>query len=195
MTAADERRWDERYRSGAGPVEGTVRRVLIDAQPWLTVAGRALDLACGTGAETCWLACRGWTVHAVDISGEALELARRRVAAAGCESRVDLVRADLDDGVPPAFAATAAGGYDLVVVGHFRWAALAAVVGERLRRGGLLVTSRLSEVGRRPAAGASGSPAFLAAPGELRRLAQQCGLEVLQIEEGEGETSLIARLP
>ena len=41
-------------------------------------AGRALELACGTGTIVLALATRGWVATGVDASGEAIESARRR---------------------------------------------------------------------------------------------------------------------
>jgi 2-polyprenyl-3-methyl-5-hydroxy-6-metoxy-1,4-benzoquinol methylase len=45
--------------------------------------GRALDLGCGTGAQSVFLAREGWEVTAVDAVPRALAAARRRAEAAG----------------------------------------------------------------------------------------------------------------
>jgi SAM-dependent methyltransferase len=45
--------------------------------------GRALDLGCGTGAPSVYLALHGWEVTGVDIVGRALAQARARAQAAG----------------------------------------------------------------------------------------------------------------
>jgi 2-polyprenyl-3-methyl-5-hydroxy-6-metoxy-1,4-benzoquinol methylase len=45
--------------------------------------GSALDLGCGTGADSIWLAKLGWDVTAVDASSEAVDLARTTADAAG----------------------------------------------------------------------------------------------------------------
>lgn len=61
-------------------------------------AGRALDLGCGTGTDTIYLASRGWDVTGVDMTSRALGIARRRAIAAGVAPR--LMRGDvtrLDD--------------------------------------------------------------------------------------------------
>jgi len=49
--------------------------------------GRALDLGCGTGTDSVYLAGRGWEVTGVDMVPRALALARRRAAAAGVSPR------------------------------------------------------------------------------------------------------------
>jgi SAM-dependent methyltransferase len=45
--------------------------------------GRALELGCGAGTDTIYLATHGWDVTAIDIVPKALAIARRNAAAAG----------------------------------------------------------------------------------------------------------------
>ncbi|MBO0702524.1 MAG: class I SAM-dependent methyltransferase [Candidatus Dormibacteraeota bacterium] len=49
--------------------------------------GRALDIGCGTGTETIYLAEHGWEATGVDMVPRALSLARRKAAAAGVSPR------------------------------------------------------------------------------------------------------------
>lgn len=49
--------------------------------------GRALDLGCGTGTDTIYLATHGWEVAAVDMVPKALATARRRAVVAGVAPR------------------------------------------------------------------------------------------------------------
>jgi SAM-dependent methyltransferase len=49
--------------------------------------GRALDLGCGTGTDTVYLATRGWDVTAIDMVPQALAAARRNATAAGLTPR------------------------------------------------------------------------------------------------------------
>jgi SAM-dependent methyltransferase len=49
--------------------------------------GRALDLGCGTGTDTVYLATHGWEVTGVDMVPKALVTARRRAVAAGVAPR------------------------------------------------------------------------------------------------------------
>ena len=65
---------------------------LVDAVDGLA-PGRALDLGCGTGAQSVFLAQRDWEVTAVDVVPRALAAARRRAQAAGV--RIDIRHGDV----------------------------------------------------------------------------------------------------
>ena len=49
--------------------------------------GRALDIGCGTGTDSVYLATHGWAVTGVDMVPRALAAARRRAAGAGVSPR------------------------------------------------------------------------------------------------------------
>lgn len=65
-------------------------------------AGRALDLGCGTGTDTIYLATHGWEVTGVDLTPKAVAVARRNAVGAGVDLRLicgDVTRlADFDVG-------------------------------------------------------------------------------------------------
>jgi SAM-dependent methyltransferase len=46
-------------------------------------AGRALDIGCGTGTNSIYMARHGWEVTGVDMVARAIAMARRKAAAAG----------------------------------------------------------------------------------------------------------------
>jgi SAM-dependent methyltransferase len=54
---------------------------------------RALDLGCGSGTDSVYLAAHGWEVTGIDIVPQALELARQRAATAGVRAR--FIQADV----------------------------------------------------------------------------------------------------
>jgi len=172
VAVADRERWDSRH-AVAGAGVAAPPDALRGREDLLPTGGRALDVACGRGTVAAWLAGRGFTVDAVDVSPVAL------ASGAALEPRVRWVLADLDAGLPAACA----GPYDVVVCQRFRdprlYPALAAV----LAPGGLLVLTVLSEVDDEPGA-------FRAVPGELA--AAFSDLETVVHDEGNGTATLIA---
>lgn len=84
--------WDERYRRGEH-INDDPHPLVIEFAARLK-PGRALDVACGAGRHSIFLAERGWQVTAVDNSSVAIELLRQRAAARG--ARVDARVADLE---------------------------------------------------------------------------------------------------
>ena len=73
---SDRKRWDERWAAAPDSVAATPPDV-ISAHPELLdvipAAGRALDIACGPGAQALWLAERGLAVTALDVSSVAID--------------------------------------------------------------------------------------------------------------------------
>lgn len=84
------------YRIGFTPWEGhqmaSRLRELVEGDAALP-RGKALDVGCGTGDTSIYLAQHGWEVTAVDFVERALEKARRKAGAAGADVR--WVRADV----------------------------------------------------------------------------------------------------
>ena len=75
-TAADAAGWDASYSERDGAKwSGRPNGRLVAEVTGLT-PGRALDVGCGEGADAIWLAGRGWTVTAIDISDVAVRRAR-----------------------------------------------------------------------------------------------------------------------
>jgi SAM-dependent methyltransferase len=88
--------WDDRYRSAGRLWSGQPNPQLVAQAADLT-PGAALDVGCGEGADAIWLASRGWTVTAVDISAVALERAAGHADERGDEiaRRISWRQADL----------------------------------------------------------------------------------------------------
>jgi len=107
MGAVKAEDWNRRY-------EGT--ELVWSAQPNRFLAaevaglapGRALDLACGEGRHTVWLAELGWQARGLDFSDVAIAKARRLAEARGVDA--EFAVADLTAWEPEATR------YDLVIV-------------------------------------------------------------------------------
>jgi SAM-dependent methyltransferase len=184
MSDADRERWDARHAAAGPPSPAPPGALagaagLVDAVP---VAGRALDVACGRGAVAVWLARRGLTVDAVDVSRTGLAAGARLAAASGVGGSVRWIAHDLDGGLP----ASCTGPYDVVVCQLFRDPARYADLVGVLAPGGLLAVTVLSQSG-------AGPGPFRAPPGELRAAFRH--LDVLLDREGGGEATLLARAP
>nr|WP_155942948.1 methyltransferase domain-containing protein [Mycobacterium sp. 141] len=172
-------RWDAIYTNrSSGDTEPGPPSVFASHVAAFPVAGTALDIACGQGTASIWLAQRGFEVLGVDVSAVAIETARARARRCGVAARCRFVMADLDDGLPAGPPA------DVILCYRFRDRKLYPSLVDRLAPGGLLAICVLSEIGATP------SP-FRAAPGELR--AAFAGLEVIAADEGDGQAWLLGR--
>ncbi len=98
--------WEERYAGSHKVWSGRVNATLAAVVEPL-VAGRALDLGCGEGADALWLAAHGWQTTGVDVSPTAVERARGHAEEQGLGGNAEFVVADLA-------AAAFAGEFDLV---------------------------------------------------------------------------------
>ncbi|MFF2654331.1 class I SAM-dependent methyltransferase [Streptomyces sp. NPDC058045] len=145
-TAADlaaqtpEEFWEGLYRQRADDAAVWASRVnpLLVEVAGESAPGAALDLGCGTGGDTLWLARRGWRVTAVDIAPTAVE----RVAALGrAEGLCALITAESHN-LARTFPS---GEFDLVSAQYFHTpyelprASILRAAAEALRPGGRLL--------------------------------------------------------
>ena len=99
----DEQSWEERYRARAAVWSGQPNPQLVLETVGLA-AGTALEcVGSGEGADTIWLASRGWQVTAVDFATTALQRGAAHALALGAEvaARIRWVHADLTAWAPP----------------------------------------------------------------------------------------------
>jgi len=86
--------WEKIYQGRTRPPTGRPNPILARVAEPLP-GGRALDLGCGLGDDTLWLARQGWQVTAVDVSTTAVAQVAQRAAEAGVADRVDAQCHDL----------------------------------------------------------------------------------------------------
>ena len=98
--------WDAHYGGSERIWSGNPNGILV-AEVSELKPGTALDVGCGEGADAVWLAQRGWSVTAVDVSRTALERARQLAKKAGVGESIDWQHHDLAHTFPT-------GTYDLV---------------------------------------------------------------------------------
>lgn len=85
--------WEQRYADTERMWSGRPNQTVVDVVSTLA-PGRALDLGCGEGADTIWLAKQGWDAVGLDISPTAIQRAQRAAEASGA-SRARFAAADL----------------------------------------------------------------------------------------------------
>lgn len=193
MANDDRERWNRRYREEPRLAALSPSPLLVAHAELLPAAGRALDLACGSGRNALFLASRGLATTGIDIAGEGLALARR--AAAGRGLSLELVEADLDPGGGSWLLGRAR--WDLIVCNHYLERALFPAIEAALRPGGTLffetfVRDQLAFPEAHPR-----REEFLLAPNELLRAFPT--LRVVHYEESTrrlpaGERAVLATL-
>lgn len=188
-----QERWNERYHAGRQPGGGEVSPWVLAHHHYLT-GGAALDVACGVGRHTAWLAEHGYTVDAVDISAAGLQKLAELLKARSLSARVRLIHADLGVWRPEAER------YDLAIVTRYLNRDLFAPLADALVPGGLILYSSFHTdvLNLRDF-----EPKYLLQPGEL--LLAFSGFEILAYEErrwapGSDEfadctSSILARKP
>lgn len=171
------RKWDARHaQAGDGPPEPA--RVLRDFGHLLPTCGDALDLACGLGGNALWLARRGLSTRAWDLSPVAIE----RLRAQPEQGRLTAEVRDVCAEPPPA------GSFDVIVVSHFLDRGLFPALCAALRPGGLLFYQTFTR--ERVSGHGPANPEFRLAPNELLALVSGLRLLVYREEGVAGDPEL-----
>jgi len=136
----------------------------------IPAGGRVLDVACGAGRHTRYLAGRGHPVTAVDIDVSGL-------ADVASHPGIEIVQADLETGDWP-FAPASFGG---IVITNYLYRPLFKALSATLAPGGLLIIETFGAGNERY--GRPRNPGFLLAPGELLS-AFGTSLQVVAYENG-----------
>lgn len=137
----------------------------------------ALDVACGLGRHTLYLARHGWQVDAVDISELALD---RLARAAGTEGLpVTCTQLDLEPETGPLVDPFSADRYDLAVMIRYTNLPLIAQLARALRPGGHLIAEAYLKTDVPD--GGPRNPDYRVSPGDFRAAA--AGLELVAYRE------------
>lgn len=181
--------WDERFTAGEYPRDpepAAVLRRYVEGLP----AGRALDVATGTGRNAVFLATAGYEVDAIDRSVEGLRIARENARERGVADRLHPILADV-----PSFSFPAS-RYDLVTVSYYRAVDRFPALREALVPGGYLFVEHHVRATEPTPTGPHGDRYRFAA----NELLHAClGLTVLHYEEGAeeragGDHRVVARI-
>jgi tellurite methyltransferase len=167
-------KWDSRFRSEACVLGKNPSRYLVDNMDFITslVPGRrALDIACGEGRNSIYLAKQGFQVAGLDISETGLEKGRQWMEREGvC---IDFRLANLEK-----FEFTEQ--YDLILNCNFLLRDLIPKAVGALSPGGIIVFDTLLDS---PFVPTPHKKEFLLQPGELVRIFQEFPGVILAPEE------------
>jgi len=186
MSEVDRKKWETRYREGAYRARTYPSEILVDWLPKLP-RGRALDVACGAGRNSLYLAEAGYEVDAIDIAEFALD--RLRATAAERGLKINCIEADLETCALPV------GPYDLIVMVRYTSNELIRRLLTLLTNGGCFLCEEHLETDA-DVIGPS-DPAFRVAPKEL--LSITATLEILHYAEDivtdpDGQSAALAQL-
>jgi len=131
----DREKWNEKYSSGQFP--WTEPSPIVKEFYTLAKGKKALDLACGTGRNAIFLAEKGFTVDAVDISDVALKELKKKNPA------VNTINADLD------FYRIPENKYNLIININYLNREIIPCIKESLKKDGVIIfeTFTLTEGG------------------------------------------------
>ena len=177
--------WDERYRKSPAPTEPA--SLLTSLESLFPKQGKGLDLACGAGRNSVWLAGRGLDVAAIDLSGEALRQGRELASRRRCHVR--WLQEDLQS------YALGSAEYDVITCFYIRIPKLYSRISKALRPGGWVVYETYNLAQLQYASGPR-DPEHLLRPGELLEAFRD--LEVvfyLETSHERAVSSIIARKP
>ena len=175
----DREKWNRRYSSQdsyLGRAPSPFLKRMINQVESLVRGRKALDIACGEGRNSLFLAERGFQVTALDISDTGLEKGAQQATDRGLA--IDFRRVDLD-------RQALTGCYDLVINFNFLIRGLIPAEIAVLNPGGVLLFDTIMET---PALLLSHTPSYLLRPGELEQLfAGYDGDMVFHEESDNGE--------
>ncbi len=177
MNDTDWVKWDRIYTDSSGkptePCEALAAHFHL-----LPAGGDALDLACGRGGNALYLAARGYTTWAWDVSAVAIqalsEQARRNGLRLNAEQRDVTAKPPVED------------SFDIIVVSHFLDRNLAPAICAALREHGLLFYQTF--IREKVAATGPNNPAYRLEANELLRLFQSLHIIYYHEEGTTGDT-------
>ena len=158
---------------------------LVEHLDLLPRGGTVLDVACGRGRHTLFLARAGFRVHAVDRDPVAVDAVRTAAREEGLAVECEVL--DLEREPPPDLGRAR---YDAVIVFNYLHRPLFPALRRALAPGGRLVYETFTTA--QAARGRPTNPAFLLRPDELRDLVAP--LSVLRSREGDFEGRFVASM-
>ena len=172
MNKPDQTKWDQIYTDG-NEKPAKPCRALSSHSHLLPAEGDALDLACGRGGNALYLAARGFSTRAWDVSA----VATQSLSDVAGRYGLPLVAEQRDVTADPP----ASGSFDIIVVSRFLDRTLAPAICAALRERGLLFYQTF--IREKTADTGPNNPEYRLEANELLRLFQSLHL-IYYHEEG-----------
>ena len=133
MSQQDQVKWDKKYTEndkllGFREASPLLKQFLSPAQ-----GSKALDIACGTGRNTLYLAQNGFEVDALDISAVALQELTQHIQKVTDLAFIHTQLVDLDSYTPPRST------YDMIIQTNFLDRRLIPLLAQALTKNGILI--------------------------------------------------------
>ncbi len=113
MSQYDQQKWNKKFSEKSELLKPREASLYLQKLELKGEDKIALDLACGAGRHTLYLAQQGFKVFALDISKVALNAVDQRVEKEGLSAKVNTSYTDLDDFSPEIAL------YDIIVISNF----------------------------------------------------------------------------
>ena len=181
----DRIKWDSRYAGPGfflGPAPSAFLVERIELIKSVCPGKKALDIACGEGRNSIFLARQGFCVTGVDISAEGIAKAAAWAEAERLE--VEFLRADLE-------VYEFSGNWDLIINFNFLLRGLLTEAVAALNPGGVMVVDTILDT---PSLPGEHTKAYLLQPGELKRLFADFPGSVLEYGEHPSDSVPTAKL-
>ncbi|RXT04160.1 bifunctional 2-polyprenyl-6-hydroxyphenol methylase/3-demethylubiquinol 3-O-methyltransferase UbiG [Ammoniphilus sp. CFH 90114] len=184
MAEQDRQKWNEKYKEKINNDSVPIGNGTLRALSTHLVGGEGLDVACGLGSNSLYLANLGYRMTALDVSDVAIDYLRARAKEDGLS--ITAKQVDLDHIEWPERA------YDLVVVTYFLDRQLLQRLEDTVKPGGFLFMETFYETsGTHPQM----NPAFKLRPNEWRDRYQGWNIIYFSQDQEKGIQSLLACRP
>lgn len=182
MAEKDRLKWNRKYREKPKLLQPRPAAPMVEK--WFSHAegDYALDLACGSGKNSLFLAKEGFRIDAVDIS----EVALSHLEKVSSSNHIRVIQTDLDTFTPVA------NRYDLIVMTNYLDRALIVRTIQALKAGGLFIVETYMEDERNEKKGSN--PEFLLKKEELLTLFDTAAFTLLEYREFWNEPHELYRM-
>jgi len=185
MSRADREKWDKKYIAKPQLLMPREPSAVLKKYVTLSEGTRALDLACGAGRNSCYLAKRGYKVDAVDIAAVALETLEKEASSLDILENIEIKLEDLDHITPEVDT------YSLIIMMNYLDRDLIARTKVALKVGGCyIVETYMVDIDNEKE---NSNQNNLLQPQELKEIFAD-GFEIVHYNEFENEKNEIYRM-